>query len=84
MMTKTIAPIDNWKSAWKFASVQSSALGILLMVIAENAGAVWTSIPPEVQVMIPHSSQIAAGVFALAAVGRLFKLKDKPDGIDQP
>lgn len=74
---KSITPIEDWRSAWKFASVQLSTLGLFLMVIADNASSIWTSIPPEVAVLIPHSPQIAATVFALGAVGRVFKLKEK-------
>jgi hypothetical protein len=74
---KFIAPIEDWRSAWKFASVQIAVIGAALMVIADNATSIWASIPPEVAVLIPHSPQIATGIFVLGAIGRVFKLKEK-------
>lgn len=71
--------IDDWKRAWKFASVQFNVVGIVLMLI-EIANQTWQSLPPQLQQNIPHASKIALVFFALGTVGRLFKIKEKPDG----
>jgi hypothetical protein len=72
-----IEPISNWRSAWKFASIQIAAIGVTLLVVVDNATAIWSSIPPEVAILIPHSPQIATGILVVGAISRLFKLKEK-------
>lgn len=72
-----IEPISDWRSAWKFSSVQFSVIGAAIMVVADNATTIWSSIPPEVVIMIPKSPQIATVMFVLAAISRVFKLKEK-------
>ena len=72
--------IDNWKKAWKLASVQWSALGIVLTYAVDYLNSIWYSLPPEIVQKIPHSSHISMAIFALVIVVRLIKQKEKPDG----
>jgi len=75
--------ILEWRSAWKFASIQWSALGVLLMSLVELANYSFISLPPSLQAQIPHSSQLALGLFALTMVGRLLKLSEPKDEANQ-
>lgn len=74
-----IVLIPNWKRAWRFASIQISSLGILIMGFLELANQAWVSLPPSVVSEIPHTQTIALVLFGFGIVGRLFKLKDKDD-----
>lgn len=77
--------IDDWKKAWKFASVQISAVGFILMSVIEMANSALISLPPHLQQQIPHASTVGLVLFGLGLVGRLFKLKEKiQDGDQQP
>lgn len=77
--------IDDWKKAWKFASVQISTVGFILMSVIEMANSALISLPPFLQQQIPHASVVGLVLFALGLVGRLFKLKEKiQDGDQQP
>lgn len=71
--------IKDWKRSWKFASVQWSVVGILCMGL-DIANQVWQALPPRVLDSIPNSSLIAIILFLFSLVGRLTKLKEKPDG----
>ena len=72
--------IDDWKKAWKFASVQINVLGLCLMGVVEVLNQGWQVLPPDVQARIPHSTSIALVLFALGVIGRMVKLKGKDDG----
>lgn len=74
-----IKVIPNWKRAWKFASVQWSVVGILCSTV-EIASQTWQLLPPSIAERIPNSPQIALTLFVLVLVGRLIKIKEKPDG----
>lgn len=69
--------VDDWKSSWKFASVQWSALGILMVTVSDVVHQTWVQIPPEVQDKIPHSSSIALVLFGLTMIGRILQIKPK-------
>lgn len=79
MVRQVIRPIENWRKAWKFASVQWNVVGILCMLL-EIVQQTWQSLPPAIAEQIPNSSRIALVLFLLATVGRLIKLKEKQDG----
>lgn len=74
-----IVLIPNWKRAWKFASIQISSLGVLIMGFLELVNQAWVSLPPSVVAHIPHTQTIALVLFGLGILGRLFKLKDTGD-----
>lgn len=74
---KPVVLIPNWKKAWKFASVQISALGAVLMLMIELAGQAWISLPPHAQTLIPYSQHIALVLFVLGIFGRVLKLPEK-------
>ena len=75
--------IDDWDRAWKWASVRTSALGILIMGAAQILGSSWTSLPPSLQQYIPHADVIAMILFGVTMVGRLFKWKVEPNGTEK-
>jgi hypothetical protein len=68
--------IDNWKSAWKFASVQLSILGITLMTLLELANQTWISLPPALQEQVPNAQLVSLVLFIAITLGRIFKLKE--------
>lgn len=73
--------IDNWKKAWKLASVQINAVGLVFMAI-DFIGQTWNSLPPFIQQKIPNASTIALVLFALGIVGRLIKQRGKANDDD--
>ena len=77
-----LEPIPDWKRAWKFASVQISTLGVILMVLVEFVNQAWIALPPQVVAQIPHTQYIAMVLFGLSLIGRVLKLKDKEDGVE--
>lgn len=73
--------IDDWKRAWKFASVQWGVVGLTLMTVLEYSNQLWIKLPADVQASIPYSGYIPAALFALSIVGRLLVITgDKTDG----
>lgn len=78
MDVQMIRPVDDWKKAWKFASVQINFLGVLAMLV-DFMGQTWNSLPPHIHDKIPNASTIALVLFALGILGRLWKLKEKPE-----
>lgn len=80
-----IQVIPNWKKAWKFASVQWSVLGLMLITVQESTGDLWNKLPAEVQATIPYSGYIPAALIALSIVGRLLVFTGKTtNGDEQP
>lgn len=63
--------VDDWKKAWKFASVQWGVVGLTLMTALEYSNQLWIKLPADVQATIPYSGYIPAALFALSIVGRL-------------
>lgn len=66
--------IDNWKAAPKFASVQWSVLGLVLMVLLEAVQSAWVTLPPTVLTQLPNATVISAVLFGLVAAGRVLML----------
>ena len=80
-----IKMIDNWKKAWKLASVQISALGLILMSILEMVNQAIISLPPSIMKDIPNAQTIGLVLFALGLVGRLLSFGGgKSNGVEQP
>lgn len=75
--------VDDWKRGWKWASVRTSALGIIVMGAGEAFGSTWAGLPPSIQDRIPHSDVIAMILFSVALVGRFFKLEKKETTNDE-
>lgn len=71
--------IEDWRKAWKFASVQINVLGLLVMAI-DFAGQTWNSLPPFIHEKIPNASTVAMVLFGLGILGRIVKLREKPNG----
>lgn len=71
--------IDDWKTSYKFASVQWSVIGLSLMGLVEAVNQAWISLPPEVVDKIPNSPTIAAVLYGLVIVGRVFTVKGVVD-----
>lgn len=68
--------IDDWKTSYKFASVQWSAIGLGLMGIIESVNQAWISLPPDIVEKIPNSPTIAAVVYGLSIIGRVLTTKE--------
>lgn len=80
-----IQMIDNWKKAWKFASVQISTVGLILMGILEMVNQAIISVPPSVLKDIPNAPTIGLILFGLGIVGRILVFTGKnKDGDQQP
>lgn len=63
--------INNWKSMWKFWSIQLNALGILILSFAEIINQAWVALPPTLSSKMPHAQSIAIVVFGLGILARL-------------
>lgn len=71
-----IDTVHDISRSWKWASVQISALGIVIMGAAQVLGQSWTGMPPSIQDRIPHADTIAMILFGATLVGRVLKKKD--------
>lgn len=65
--------IDDWRAAWRFLSVQASALNASLL-----AG--WLALPEDLKASIPSwlPVGIALALLATSVVGRVIKQEPKP------
>jgi len=66
--------LPNWRLAWRWSSVQLSALGAVLLALAialpDVVTSIWSALPPavldrlpaNVALLVPLAIQIAAGV----------------------
>lgn len=72
--------ITDWKSAWKFASVQLSVLGFIMMSMSDTVIQVWNQLPVEMKADLPNANTVGMVMFALTVLGRLFVLQGKQDG----
>ncbi len=70
--------IPDWKRSWKFASIQWNLVGILCMFV-EVANETWQLLPPQITDKIPNAPHVALVLFTLAMLGRLLKIKEKPN-----
>lgn len=76
--------IPDWKGAWKFASIQWSVVGIVVMSILEGVYQGWLYMPKHIQEKIPNVTTIATVLFVLIMVGRLCKaIIGDPDGKEE-
>lgn len=64
--------IEDWKTAWKFWSVQLVTLGVI-------AQTVWAALPSESRALIPSAEWIGIGLGIAALIARLFT-QEKKDG----
>lgn len=80
---RKLSIIENWREGWKWASVRTSALGIMVMGAGQALGSTWAGLPPSIQDRIPHSDVIAMILFSVALVGRFFKLEKKENSDDE-
>lgn len=72
--------VDDWRRAWRWSSVRLSALGALVMAVAEVAGSSWSALPPDVRDSIPHAQTIALILFVAVPIARIFTRGEKADG----
>lgn len=80
---KKVRLIDDWKSSWRFASIQWSTVGLVLMVTSDTVVQVFTGLPPEIRDRLPHATTIATVIFAMTLVSRLLQVKEKCKDDDQ-
>lgn len=73
-MTKRVEMVPNWKRSWKWASIQISAIGVILLGMIELISNSVIALPPHILKEIPHGSTIALVLFVLNIVGRLVRL----------
>ena len=71
--------VDEWRQARKWASVRLSALGALVMVLAEVAGQSWAALPPDLRAHIPHADTIALVLFIMIPIARVLTKGEKKD-----
>lgn len=81
--------ISNWRSAWKFASVLMSGLGIVITVGLDTLTGVWVTMPVDLKAHLPEPAYIAVGFMVLSILGRVFqftadKLEDMTDDEEDP
>lgn len=72
--------VDEWRSAWRWASVRASALGILLVGAAEVAQQGWLGLPDDVRANIPHGDRIALVLFVMIPLLRIVTFREKNGG----
>ena len=78
-MEKKSRLVDDWRSSWRWASMQFNALAAVLIGVGLNNLDVIASVlslaPPEVRAFVPIP--IAVGVFVIVAALRLWKQNKK-------
>lgn len=72
--------IKKWREFHKFASVQWSFLGFLMMTVAEVGGQFLYLVPPELKERLPSTTTIALILFGLAIIGRILTLENEDGG----
>lgn len=68
---KKVVLVHNWKDAWKWASIRTSVLGIILMGAMEGIYHGWILLPPQVLERIPNASAIALCLYVVILFGRI-------------
>lgn len=63
--------IEDWHIAWRWWSMQISAIGVVLMGASEILGQAWTSVPPDLRRYLPYADTIALVLFLLAMIARV-------------
>lgn len=72
--------VPNWKRAYRWASVQLSAAGIIIFGILEVIQSGVISLPEHLLNRIPHGSSLALVLSFLTLIGRLYKWKEDRHG----
>lgn len=72
--------VPNWKRAYRWASVQLSAVGIIIFGVLEVIQSGIISLPEHLLNRIPHGSSLALILSALTLIGRLYKWKENRHG----
>jgi hypothetical protein len=76
--------IPNVGRAARLWSVRVPAFGAAifgaLLAAPDQALAIWSALPPEVQALVPGTRQFGLALSAAAIVARLIKQKDADDG----
>lgn len=74
-----ITLIPDWKKAWKFASIQIPAAGLIVLAGLDYASQVWFQMSSSIQSQIPYSNFIGIAFLALSIIGRLVKFASKEE-----
>jgi hypothetical protein len=82
-MVRKVKLIDEWKSAWRFASVQIQAAGLVIMGVSQALGETWNQMPPNLQQLLPHANTIAMVLFGLGLIGRILTKREAPANAKQ-
>lgn len=71
--------VDDWKNAWKWASVQISTGAALVFAIGPDLLAAWGLLPQDLKSALPDGSArwISAAAFLLVLLGRVFTRQPK-------
>lgn len=76
--------IPSWRRAARLWSVRVPAIGATifgaLLAAPDQALAIWTALPPEVQALVPGTRGLGLALSAAAIVARLLKQKGVDDG----
>lgn len=65
--------ISGWKKAWKFWSVQLSAIGMGVLAFSDVILQVWGSLPPSLSMHMPHPKTTAIVLFGLGMIARIIQ-----------
>lgn len=72
--------VDDWRRAWRWASVRASASGVLLVGASEVAQQGWLGLSDDVRANIPHGDTIAIALFILIPLLRIVTFRGGEDG----
>jgi hypothetical protein len=72
--------VDGWRSAWRWASVRASALGVVLVTVAEVAQQGLLGLPDDVRAHIPNGDSISLVLFVAIPLLRIITFREKKDG----
>lgn len=76
-LKERVGLVPNWKHCWKWATVQISAGGLLLISAVDVVQNYLNVIPPHMLKMIPHSSDMVTWLFVINLAARLIQIKPK-------
>lgn len=71
--------INNWKSIWKFWSVQLNALGIMILAFADLLNQAAAYMAPSLIGQLPHAQTVAILVFGAGLIARIVNQESKND-----
>lgn len=72
--------VDGWRNAWRWASVRASALGVVLVTVAEVAQQGLLGLPDDVRAHIPSADAISIVLFVAIPLLRIVTFREKKDG----